>query len=183
MEQNYQHRAPKEFEEKVIEVNRVSKKTKGGNQISFSVLVVIGNKKGKVGAGLGKAPDVLSAIKKGVRIAKRKLIEVPIVNQTIPHDIYVKKGAAKIIFKPAAEGTGIIAGGAIRTVVEVSGIGNIVSKRLGSRNKISNVRATLEAFKSLKTDLSIQDHQKNKVLKPESNNLRLKKKSKTKSEQ
>jgi len=122
-------REPKEFEEKVIQVNRVSKKTKGGNQIGFSVLMVVGDRKGKVGVGLGKAPDVLSGIKKGIRRAKKNFIQVPMKNTTIPHDILIKKGAAKILLKPAPPGSGIIAGG---------------------RNRASNVYAVIEALKKLK---------------------------------
>jgi small subunit ribosomal protein S5 len=143
-------RQPKEFEERVIAVNRVSKKTKGGNKIGFSVLVVVGNKKGQVGAGLGKSPDVLSGIQKGVRLGKRHMITVPIDQGTIPHEIYLKQGAARILLKPAPQGTGVIAGGSIRAVVEVAGIQNIVAKQLGTRNKISNVYAALEALKRLK---------------------------------
>lgn len=139
---------PKEFEEKVVTVNRVSKKTKGGNQMSFSVLVVIGDKKGRVGVGLGKAKDVASSIRKAVGRAKKNLITVPLINGTIPHDIYIKKGAAKIILKPAPEGSGVIAGGAVRAVVEAAGIRNISSKVLGTKNKASNVYATLEALRS-----------------------------------
>ena len=139
----------KEFEEKVIQVNRVSKKTKGGNAISFSVLVVVGDRKGKVGVGLGKSNDVASAIRKGVNYAKKHLIEVPITSGTIPHDILVKRGAAKVLLKPAKEGSGVIAGGAVRSVVEAAGIRNISSKVLGTKNKNSNVYATLEALSSL----------------------------------
>lgn len=142
--------AKKEFEEKVIQVNRVSKKTKGGNKISFSVLVVVGDKKGRVGVGLGKAPDVLSSIRKGVRQAKKNLFKVPMKGLTIPHEIYIKKGAAKLLLKPAPPGTGVIAGGPVRMVVEAAGIRNIVSKILGTRNKASNVYAAIEALKQLK---------------------------------
>jgi len=141
----------KEFEEKVVQVNRVSKKTKGGNRISFSVLTVVGDKKGKVGVGLGKAPDVVSGIKKGLRQAKKGMIEVPIKGTTIPHEIRIKRGAAKILLKPAPPGTGVKAGGAVRVVVEAAGIKDIVSKIMGSNNKINNVYATLEALKQLKT--------------------------------
>lgn len=137
---------PKEFEEKVIQVNRVSKKTKGGNKIGFSVLMVIGDRKGRVGVGLGKARDVASAIRKAATYAKKHLIDVPIVDGTIPHDIYLKRGAAKIILKPAPEGSGVIAGGAVRSVVEAAGIRNISSKVLGTKNQASNVYATLEAL-------------------------------------
>lgn len=137
-----------EFEEKVIQVNRVSKKTKGGNRIAFSVLVVVGDKKGKVGVGLGKSRDVASAIRKGIAYAKKHLITVPIINGTIPHDIFTKRGAAKVFLKPAPDGSGVIAGGAVRAVVEAAGINNISSKVLGTRNRASNVYATLEALRS-----------------------------------
>ena len=139
----------KEFEEKVVQVSRVSKKTKGGNKIGFSVIVVVGNKKGKVGVGLGKAKDVASAIRKGVNIAKKNLILVPIVNGTIPYDVRIKRGAAKVLLKPAPEGTGVIAGGAVRVVVEAAGIRNISSKILGTKNPASNIYATLEALQGL----------------------------------
>lgn len=139
-----------EFEEKVVQVNRVSKKTKGGNRIGFSVLVVVGDRKGRVGVGLGKAPEVRTAIKKGGSFAKKHLIEVPLVNGTIPHRVFVKVGAAKVLLKPAPPGSGIIAGGAVRSVVEAAGIANIVSKVLGTKNQASNVYATLEALKQLR---------------------------------
>lgn len=138
----------REFEEKVIQVNRVSKKTQGGNRIGFSVLMVIGDKKGRVGVGLGKARDVSSAIRKGVTYAKKHLITVPIINGTIPTDLYIKRGAAKIILKPAPEGSGVIAGGAVRSVVEAAGIRNISAKVVGTKNQASNVYATLEALRS-----------------------------------
>lgn len=137
----------KEFEEKVISVNRVSKKTKGGNQMRFSVLVVVGDRKGRVGVGLGKSKDVSSGIRKAITSAKKHLITVPIIRGTIPHDIYIKRGAAKIILMPAPEGTGVIAGGAVRSVVEAAGIKNISSKVLGTKNPASNIYATLEALK------------------------------------
>jgi len=139
-----------EYDEKVIQVSRVSKKTKGGNRIGFSVLVVVGDKKGKVGVGLGKARDVAGSIRKGITYAKKHLISVPLVGGTIPHDIYEKRGAAKILLRPAPEGSGVIAGGAVRAVVEACGIRNISGKVLGTRNKASNVYATIEALKNLK---------------------------------
>ena len=141
----------KEFTEKVVQVNRVSKKTKGGNRIRFSVLVVVGDRKGRVGVGLGKAPEVIVGIKKAIRYAKKHLISVPLKGTTIPHEIFVKKGAAKVFLKPAQKGTGVIAGGSVRVVVEAAGIKDIVSKVLGTRNKISNVYATLEALSKLKS--------------------------------
>lgn len=137
------------FEEKVVQINRVSKKTKGGNKMRFAALVVVGNRAGKVGVGLGKSTDVASAIVKAVTYAKKRLITVPIVNETIPSSVFVKEGAAQVILKPAKQGTGIIAGGAVRSVVEVAGIRNISSKILGTSNKASNVHATFEALKTL----------------------------------
>jgi small subunit ribosomal protein S5 len=139
-----------EFHEKVVQIKRTSKKTKGGNAISFSALCVVGDKKGRVGAALGKAPDVASAIRKGMKRAHKNMFKVPIVNKTIPHRIEVKKGAALILLKPAPEGTGVRVGGPVRAVVEAAGIGNIVSKIMGTRNRASNVYATIEALKRLK---------------------------------
>lgn len=140
-----------EFAEKVVQVNRVSKKTKGGNKIGFSVLVVVGDKKGRVGVGLGQAPDVSSAVKKAVSYAKKHQITVPMRGRTIPHHVRVKRGAAKILLKPAPPGTGVIAGGAVRAVVEAAGIRDISSKILGSKNQASNVYATMDALRQLKT--------------------------------
>src|SRR4030042_6192709 len=110
-----------EFEEKIVQVNRVSKKTAGGNKIGFSVLVVVGDKNGRVGVGLGKAPAVADAIRKGSAYAKKHLISVPMVETTIPHEVFVKRGAAKVLLTPASKGTGVIAGGAVRAVVEAAG--------------------------------------------------------------
>lgn len=137
------------FEEQIVQVSRVSKKTKGGNKIGFSVLIVVGDKKGKVGVGLGKAEDVSASIKKGVALAKKHAIEVPIVNGTIPFEFYIKLGAAKVLLKPAPPGSGVIAGGAVRSVVSLAGIENISSKVLGTGNKASNVYATIEALERL----------------------------------
>ena len=140
-----------EYFEKVVSVNRVSKKTKGGDKRSLSVLAVVGDKKGKVGVGLGKAADVQSAVRKATVYAKRHLITVPLVNgRTIPHSITIKLGAARVLLKPAPEGTGIIAGGAVRVVVEAAGILDIVSKIIGTSNRASNVYATLKALSRLK---------------------------------
>lgn len=140
----------KEFEEKVVQVNRVSKKTRGGNKIGFSVLVVIGDKKGKVGVGLGKSITVANAVAKAVSYAKKHLIVIPLSKTTIPHDVRVKWGAAEVLLKPAPAGSGVIAGGAIRSVVEVAGIKDISSKVLGTKNQATNVYATMEALKRLK---------------------------------
>ncbi len=140
----------KEFEEKVIQVNRVSKKTSGGNKVGFAVLAVVGDKKGRVGVGHGKANDVQSASQKAISYAKRHLITVVLKGTTIPHEIFIKVGAARIMLKPAPAGSGIIAGGSVRAVVSLAGIKDISSKVLGTGNKASNVYATLEALKRLK---------------------------------
>lgn len=147
---------PKEFEEKVVQVNRVSKKTQGGNKISFSVLVVVGDKKGRVGVGLGKAHDVTMAVSKAVEYAKKHLITVPMKKTTIPHDIRVKRGAAEVLLKPAPVGSGVIAGGAVRAVVEAVGIKDISSKVLGTKNQASNVYACLEALRRLRPVKSLK---------------------------
>ncbi len=144
------NRTPSEFAEKVVQVNRVSKKTKGGNKIGFSVLVVVGDKKGRVGVGLGQAPDVSSAVRKAVSYAKKHQISVAMRGRTIVHQVNVKLGAARVLLKPAPPGTGVIAGGAVRAVVEAAGIRDISSKILGSKNQASNVYATMEALKQLK---------------------------------
>lgn len=141
---------PKEFEEKVVQVNRVSKKTSGGNKIGFSVLVVIGDKKGRVGVGLGQGPEVQSSIRKAVAYAQKHLITVPMNGTTIPHQIMTKFGAAKVLLKPAPAGSGVIAGGAVRAVVEAAGIKDISSKILGTNNQANNVYATFEALRLLK---------------------------------
>ncbi|MBI2314862.1 30S ribosomal protein S5 [Candidatus Daviesbacteria bacterium] len=139
-----------EFFEKVVQVNRVSKKTKGGDKRSLSVLVVVGDKKGQVGVGLGKAAEVQAAVRKATSYAKKHLIKVSLKGRTIPHSILVKSGAAKVLLKPAPVGTGVIAGGAVRVVAEAAGIHDIVSKILGTKNQASNIYATLEALSKLK---------------------------------
>lgn len=139
-----------EFFERVVQVNRVSKKTQGGDRRSLSVLVVVGDRKGKVGVGLGKAAEVQSAVRKATIYAKKHLIAVTLSGRTIPHTILVKFGAAKVLLKPAPVGTGVIAGGAIRVVVEAAGIHDVVSKSLGTKNKATNVYATLRALSQLR---------------------------------
>lgn len=143
------NREPREFTETVVQINRISKKTKGGNQIRFSALVVVGDRKGRVGAGLAKAPDVVSAIQKAIVYAKKRLIRVPMRDATIPYQILVKEGAAKVLLKPAQAGSGIIAGGALRAVLEAAGIRDVVAKMMGTSNKATNVWAALEAFRRL----------------------------------
>nr|AKQ03494.1 SSU ribosomal protein S5p (S2e) [uncultured Microgenomates bacterium Rifle_16ft_4_minimus_38077] len=145
----YDPRFEKEFEETVVDIRRVSKKTKGGNTIRFSALVVLGDKKGRVGVALAKAPDVRGAIKKAIEAAKRRLIRVPLQGRTIPYSIQEKFSAAKVLLKPAPEGSGIIAGGAMRVVLEAAGVRDAVGKILGTKNKISNVYATIAALKTI----------------------------------
>ncbi len=142
---------PSEFIEQVIQINRVSKKTKGGNKINFSALMVVGDGKGRVGVGHGKAADVAAAIKKGVTVAKKHMISIPLQKGTIPFHIITKLGGAKVMLKPAPAGSGIIAGGAVRSVVSAAGVQNISSKVLGSANKASNVYATIEALTQINT--------------------------------
>lgn len=145
-----QYSENKEFDEKVIQVNRVSKKTKGGNKVRYAVLIVVGDKKGRVGVGLAKAADVTSAMRKASLYAQRHFITVPMKGTTIPHEIMIKQGAARLILKPAPPGTGVIAGGSVRAVVEAAGIRDIVSKILGTKNKISNVYTTLSALQKFR---------------------------------
>ncbi len=139
-----------EFVEKVVQVNRVSKKTKGGDKRSLSVVVVVGDQNGKVGVGLGKAADVQSAVRKATIYAKKHMIEVPLKGRSIPHRVMIKDGAAKVLLKPAPEGTGVKAGGAVRVVMEAAGIHNVVSKILGTSNQASNVYATMKALGMLR---------------------------------
>lgn len=145
-----QEKPQSEFEERLVELNRVSRTVKGGKRMRFRALVVVGNRNGRVGMGMGKAGDVQQAIKKAGQAAKKKMINVAIINDTIPHEIMMKSGSAQVFLKPASVGTSIIAGGPIRAVIELSGIKNILSKMIGSNNKTNNVRATIAALASMK---------------------------------
>lgn len=138
-----------EFQERVIEINRVSKKTKGGNQIRFTALVVVGDKKGKVGVGLGKAPNVVAGIRKAVSQAKKSMVEIPMKGSTIPYEIKVKYGGALVLLKPARAGSGVVAGGPLRAVFESAGLNDVVAKILGSNNKVTNLYAVMEALQKL----------------------------------
>ena len=140
-----------EFKEKLVAVNRVSKTVKGGRNMRFSALVVIGDEKGRVGAGMGKATEIPEAIRKANEDAKKHLIHVPIINSTIPHEAVGYFGTGKVVMMPAPEGTGVIAGGAARAVIEMAGIHNIRTKSYGSSNPVNMVRATIEGLRTLRS--------------------------------
>lgn len=139
----------KQFDERVINVDRVARVVKGGRRFRFRALVVVGDRKGKVGIGIGKGADVTTAVSKAVDVAKKNFLSVTIENNTIPHDVEAKVGGSKILIMPASQGTGLIAGGTIRTVLEVAGISNVLSKSFGSSNKINTSYATIEALRKL----------------------------------
>src|ERR1043166_8034050 len=144
-----------ELKEKVVAINRVVKTTKGGRTFSFSAIVVVGNENGVVGHGLGKAKEVQEAITKGIEDAKKNLIKVPIMHGTIPHDQLSKEGAAKVLIKPAAHGTGVIAGGSMRAVLESAGITDVLAKSLGSANPHNVVKATVKALATLREPIEV----------------------------
>ncbi len=158
--------APKEFEEVVISIDRVARVVKGGRRFRFQALVVVGDRKTKVGVGLAKGADVQAAVAKATDVAKKHFITVPVVNTTIPHDVEVKISGAHVLIKPAAPGTGIIAGGVVRAVLSVTGITNLVSKSLGSTNKINIAYATIKALGELVPKSEWLNAPKKKVAKP-----------------
>nr|YP_009397289.1 ribosomal protein S5 [Thuretia quercifolia]ARW66475.1 ribosomal protein S5 [Thuretia quercifolia] len=149
---NLKNKEEVNWEERVVQIKRVTKVVKGGKKLSFRAVLVIGNEKGQIGVGVGKASDVIGAVKKGVTDAKKHIINVPVTKfYSIPHPIYGISGAAKIILRPSATGSGVIAGGSTRTVLELAGIKNILAKQLGSNNTLNNARAALNALKNLRT--------------------------------
>nr|YP_009944645.1 ribosomal protein S5 [Osmundea sinicola]QFR99939.1 ribosomal protein S5 [Osmundea sinicola] len=146
------HKEENNWEEKVVQVKRVTKVVKGGKKLSFRAVLVIGNENGQIGVGVGKASDVIGAVKKGVTDAKKNVINIPLTKYySIPHPISGISGAAKIILRPSATGSGVIAGGSTRIVLELAGIKNILAKQLGSNNNLNNARATLNALSNLRT--------------------------------
>ncbi len=144
-------REQSEWEEKIIQVRRVTKVVKGGKKLSFRAVVAVGNSKGQVGIGIGKASEVIMAIQKGVADARKSLITVPLIGATLPHEIVGKQGSSRVLLKPAAKGTGVIAGGASRAVLELAGIGDVLSKSLGSRSPLNVARATINGLSELRT--------------------------------
>jgi small subunit ribosomal protein S5 len=146
-----------EYKEKVIQIRRVTKVVKGGKKLSFRAVVVVGNSEGQVGLGIGKSSEVIGAIQKGVAAAKKSLIDVPIHKTTIPHAIDAKAGSSLVILRPASEGTGVIAGGAARAVLELAGIENILSKSLGSNSPLNVARATIKGLSQLRTFKTIAE--------------------------
>lgn len=138
-------------EERVVRTNKVQKTHKGGRTMSWSTLVVVGDKNGHVGAGIGKARAIPDAIRKGIEDAKKNIVKVPMVEGTIPHDTLANHGASQVLLKPAAPGTGVVAGGAVRILLEVAGVQDILAKSIGSNNPVNNAWATLNAIKSLRT--------------------------------
>lgn len=147
----------REFDQKVVEIKRVTRVVAGGKRMRFRALVVVGDRKGKVGMGLRKGVDVAEAVNKAVNAAKKNMVIVPLINETIPHAISLKFNSSKILLMPAAPGTGIIAGGALRSVLELAGVKNILSKMLGSSNKVNNVKAVFEALKKMRSKEQIKE--------------------------
>lgn len=140
-----------EFDQKVVEIKRVTRVVAGGKRMRFRALVVIGDHKGRVGMGLRKGMDVSDSVQKAVNAAKKQLVSLPLVNETVPHDVKIKYKSSQLIIRPGKPGTGVIAGGAVRAVMDLAGVKNIMCKMIGSGNKVNNVKAVFQAFKTLKS--------------------------------
>ncbi len=144
-------RERREFDQKVVEVKRVTRVVAGGKRMRFRALVVIGDHKGKVGMGLKKGMDVAKSVNKAVNQAKKNMVTLPLVNETVPHEVKVKYKSSQLLIMPARPGTGVIAGGAVRSVMDLAGVKNVISKMMGSSNKVNNVKAVFEAFQRMKS--------------------------------
>ncbi len=179
----FKKREPKEFSEEVIQIDRVTRVVKGGRKLRFRATVAIGNKKGKVGIGVGKSKEVTGAIQKAISKAKKSLITVPIDGATIPHNVKIKYKSSKIIFMPAGPGTGIIAGGPIRKVLDLAGIKDILSKSFGTTNKVNNTKATYEALSRLQETPGMAKRQKSSRESAEKEKKEQPKKKSTKKEE
>ncbi len=160
-------RSKDEFEQRILEVARVTRVMAGGKRMNFRACVAIGDKKGNVGVGLGKGADVTMAVNKAVNRAKKTMVNVPMVNETIPHEINLKMGAARLMFKPAKKGRGVISGGVARIILELAGVKNVTSKALGSKNKINNARCTIEALRQLRRPETKNENKREEVKKDE----------------
>jgi len=160
---NRRQKREREFDQKLVDIARVTRVVAGGRRFRFRATIVIGDRKGRVALGIAKGPDVSRAIEKANRYAKKHLVKISIVNDTIPHSVESKFGGARVLLKPARPGTGIIAGGAVRSVIELVGIKNIVSKMLGSANKANNVQATIKGLQSLLTPDELEDRRGVKI--------------------
>ena len=146
-----EEKEPSEWQEKVVQIRRVTKVVKGGKKMSFRAIVAVGNQKGQVGVGVGKAAEVIAAIQKAIADAKKSLVTVPMVGTTIPHQIIGKSDASRVLIKPASKGTGVIAGGAVRSVLELAGIHDILSKNLGASSPLNSARATIDGLANLRS--------------------------------
>jgi small subunit ribosomal protein S5 len=150
-----EEKEPSEWQEKVVQIRRVTKVVKGGKKMSFRIIVAVGNQKGQVGIGIGKAAEVIVAIQKGIADAKKNLITVPMVGSTVPHEILGKSDASRVLIKPASKGTGVIAGGAVRSVLELAGIHDVLSKNLGASSPLNSARATIDGLSRLRSAESV----------------------------
>ncbi len=157
---NRDDQAQREFDQKVVEVTRVTRVVAGGKRMRFRALVVIGDHKGRVGMGLKKGMDVAESVNKAVNQAKKNMITLPLVNETIPHEVTMKYKASKLMMRPARPGSGVIAGGAVRSVMELAGVKNVVSKMMGSANKVNNIKAVFKAFQTMKSKEELESLRK-----------------------